>query len=100
MKCKINTGLSANSIIWLEVLPLLFCFRVVAQLIQAFYPVDFLPPFETWQSGALPYWLLVAFQFIIIVVCINVVIRFTRGKATPSYKAGRIYLAFGVCTFP
>ena len=90
-----HTTISKKYLIWFLVLLLLFCFRVVAQFIQAFYPVDFLPPFEAWQSGALPYWLLVVFQFIIILVCINVVIRFARGKATPSYKAGRIYLALG-----
>ena len=80
---------------WLLVLLLLFCFRVAAQLIQAFYPVDFLPPFEAWHSRALPYWLLVTFQFIIILVCINVVIKFTRGNVNPNYKAGRIYLGLG-----
>ena len=84
---------------WLLVLLLLFCFRVAAQLIQAFYPVDFLPPFEAWHSRALPYWLLVTFQFIIILVCINVVIKFTRGNVNPNYKAGRIYLGLGFVYF-
>ena len=41
---------------------LLFFFRVAAQLIQAYSPVTSLPPFETWQSGALPYPLLVSSQ--------------------------------------
>jgi len=78
---------------------LLFCFRVVAQLIQLFYPVDFLPPFEAWHSRTLPYWLLVIFQLIIILTCINVVIRFIRDKANPNYKTGRIYLGLGFVYF-
>ena len=34
---------------------LLFVFRVVAQLGQWVHPVDFLPPFDDWQSGVLSY---------------------------------------------
>ena len=78
---------------------LLFCSRVVAQLIQLFYPVDFLPPFEAWHSRTLPYWLLVIFQLIIVLACINVVLRFIRDKANPNYKTGRIYLGLGFVYF-
>ena len=34
---------------------LLFVFRVVAQFVQWIHPVDFLPPFDDWHSGILPY---------------------------------------------
>lgn len=55
---------------------ILFFFRVAAQLIQAFSPVTVLPPFEIWQSGALPYPVLVLFQLIILAACSRVVWSF------------------------
>lgn len=46
----------------------LFMFRVAAQLLQAYAPVPWLPPFAAWQSGTLPYaWLLLA-QAVLIVI--------------------------------
>ena len=74
---------------------LLFCFRVAAQLIQAFYPVDFLPPFEEWHSGVMPYGLLLTCQVVVLACCTNVVVKFAHFKVTPNYKAGRFYLAAG-----
>ena len=67
---------------------LLFFFRVAAQLIQAYSPVTSLPPFETWQSGALPYPLLVSLQLIILVACGRVVWSFLSGTVVPSGKKG------------
>lgn len=74
---------------------LLFLFRVVAQLIQAFSPVTALPPFETWQSGALPYPMLVLFQLIILAACGRVVWSFLSGTVVPSGKKGRLLLIVG-----
>jgi len=84
---------------WLFFLLLIFCFRVSAQLIQLIFPVSFLPPFETWHSGALPYWLLVVFQVIIILVFTGFVFRFYKGKETPARKLGKIYLSVGIPYF-
>ena len=47
---------------------LMFALKVAAQLIQAFDPVPFLPPFAAWNSGALPYPLLVLSQMLIMAV--------------------------------
>ena len=74
---------------------LLFFFRVAAQLIQAYSPVTSLPPFETWQSGALPYPLLVSLQLIILVACGRVVWSFLSGTVVPSGKKGRLLLVLG-----
>ena len=57
---------------------ILFCFRVGAQALQRWAPVNFLPPFEDWQSGALPYELLLAFQIGII----------DRGQCLPRNSIG------------
>lgn len=74
---------------------LLFFFRVAAQLVQAFSPVTLLPSFETWQSGAIPYPLLVLFQIIILIGCGRVVWSFLSGTVVPSGKKGRLLLLLG-----
>ena len=74
---------------------LLFCFRVAAQLIQAWSPVNFLPPFDAWASGAIPYWLLCVFQGLIIIVCVNVIRRLCVRAVVPSAKMGRALLLIG-----
>jgi hypothetical protein len=79
----------------LTLLLLLFCFRVGAQLLQAWFPVGFLPPFESWESGALPYWLLVVSQAIIILVCARVIWRLRAGLTMPSARTGIVLLVIG-----
>jgi len=74
---------------------LLFCLRVFSQLLQKFYPVGFLPPFQDWQSGAVPYWLLVAAQFLIISVCLIVILKISLGRVIPRSKTGKICLVLG-----
>ncbi|MEK6804221.1 MAG: hypothetical protein AABZ34_16395 [Nitrospirota bacterium] len=74
---------------------LLFLFRVVTQLVQSVSPVAVLPSFEAWQSGALPYPLLVAFQLLILVACARVVWSVLSGTVVSSAKKGRRLLALG-----
>jgi hypothetical protein len=83
-----------NALILL-VLSGLFVFRVVAQLIQAWHPVAFLPSFEVWQSGALPYPILLMFQVAILWVCLRIVWRMFKGVVMPVPKKGRILLYLG-----
>jgi sterol desaturase/sphingolipid hydroxylase (fatty acid hydroxylase superfamily) len=64
----------------LGLLAVLFLGRVVVQLIQYLHPVDFLPGFEEWQSGALPYAVLVALQVAIIAVQLRVIGAVSRGR--------------------
>ena len=78
---------------------LLFCFRVGAQLLQLFYPVSFLPSFEAWHSGALPYWVLLTFQVFIIIFCVGITYQFATGAAHPNQRIGKLCLVFGVVYF-
>ncbi len=64
----------------LGLLAMLFIGRVLAQLIQYFSPVDILPRFEQWQSGALPYGVLVVLQLAIIAGQFRVVAAVSRGQ--------------------
>lgn len=70
----------------------LFMFRVVAQLIQVWHPVAFLPSFEAWQSGALSYPMLLLFQVAILWVCLRIVWRMFKGMEVAVPKKGRILL--------
>lgn len=77
----------------------LFIFRVSAQLIQKFYNLPFLPPFEAWYSGALVYpWLLTS-QILIIVVMGWVIAGFAKGRIIPRHKLGAGLLALGSIYF-
>jgi hypothetical protein len=80
---------------FLFILWALFVFRVVAQLIQRFYPVAFLPSFSRWQSGLLPYPLLVFFQIVIASGLFWVALRQARGTSEPSLKKGKILIGLG-----
>lgn len=79
----------------LTALLLLFGLRVFAQLIQAWHPVTFLPPFEAWESGAVPYRVLVISQVAIIAVCVGVIWRLYAGTIMPSPRMGNILLVIG-----
>lgn len=50
----------------LQILVALFVCRVLVQLVQYVVDVDALPEFERWQSGALPYGVLVVLQLLIV----------------------------------
>jgi hypothetical protein len=74
---------------------ILFLFRVVAQLIQKFYNVPFLPPFEAWYSGALAYNGLLASQILIIAVMSWTCAGFASGRILARRKLGLWLLALG-----
>ena len=80
---------------WLILFLGLFLFRVLAQLVQAIYPVPVLPLIESWQSGALPYPLLVSFQIAIVAFCVREIVKFRSKTMQPKRTAGSIYLALG-----
>ena len=64
----------------LSILLSLFIFRSVFQLIQYLWPLTWLPNFEYWQSGVLPYPLLLASQVVITIVGLWLVFGVARGK--------------------
>ena len=79
----------------------LFTLRVVGQLLVAAGLAPFLPPMADWQSGLLPYPLLLASQIAILGLLATVCVHFTRGSgyfvrphrwlATPLWIVGWIY---------
>ena len=73
----------------------LFTFRVAAQLLQSIHPVGFLPGFDQWQSGALPYPILVFSQLIIIGICILLIRGIRTGSTSPKSGTGIIWLVIG-----
>ncbi len=74
----------------------LFGFRVVAQLVQAWHPMDFLPPYTVWHSGALPYGLLVGIQGVILFFCLRIVWGINTGTIAPSRRKGKILVMLGI----
>jgi len=85
----------------LSILLVLFAFRVLGQLAVALGVAPFLPPMDDWQSGLLPYSVLLASQIVIFVVFGIVCVQFWRERgyffrprtwlATPLWIAGWIY---------
>ncbi len=73
----------------------LFLFRVVAQLIQKFYDLPFLPPFEAWYSGALAYHWLLAAQILILAVMSWTCAGIANGRILARRKLGVWLFALG-----
>lgn len=90
---------SRGAALALALLLLLFIGRVVAQLIQLLAPTDSLPAFAAWQSGALPYGVLLAGQILIIGVSLWVIARLWRGSLRRRPKVGLVCLVFGALYF-
>jgi hypothetical protein len=58
---------------------LLFVLRVLGQVVVSIREVSFLPPFEQWYSGLMPYPLLLPVQIALIVLMLKIVRDFARG---------------------
>jgi uncharacterized protein len=80
---------------WLWLFLLLFIVRVIAQPIALLTSAPFLPPFESWHSGVLPYPALVVAQLLIIAWFARTAWRFSREEVVPSYRLGSWMLVFG-----
>ncbi len=78
---------------------LAFCGRVAAQLLQKFAPVAWLPGFEHWQSGLLPYAALVFFQALIILGCVTFLLKIASGTLLRRPARGKILLILGSVYF-
>lgn len=81
---------------WLWMFTALFCFRVVAQLIVANYETRYLPSFERWHSAAMPYWMLVLIQAVILVIMVRTNYRYSSDKLVANPVLGKGLLIFGV----
>ena len=80
---------------------LLFAFvgRVTAQFTQWVHPTSALPQFESFQSGALPYPVLLACQASIIVGGLIFLVGTWRGSFTPRRYLGRVLRVVGTVYF-
>lgn len=97
---------AAQSTRLLGALALLFFVRVLVQLVQFIGEVSWLPSFEQWQSGALPYQILLLFQALILLVMAWVLVgvrnqaaRLPAGLRRPVEMFGYAYGAFMVFRF-
>jgi hypothetical protein len=80
---------------WLWLFLALFIIRVIAQPIALLTSAPFLPPFESWHSGVLPYPVLVGAQLLIIAWLARTAWRFSGGEVIPRYRLGFWMLALG-----
>ena len=65
-------------VLW--VLTVLLLGRVIGQLVVFFYAPKFLPPMGQWQSGLVPYPLLVAVQAVVLGLMVSISYDFSRGS--------------------
>jgi hypothetical protein len=86
-------------VVALSILLALFCFRVVAQLLQRFLALPFLPPFDAWQSGAVPYGALLASQILILVFYAWILWRILSNHIQPSRRQGWLLFIIGLIYF-
>ncbi len=77
----------------------LFCFRVLAQLLQRHFELPFLPPFASWHSGVVPYILLLATQILIVALLAWVLRRLVSRRLQPSRGQGLVFLLIGLVYF-
>ena len=76
----------------------LFVLRVLGQAVVAIYDVGFLPPFERWYSGLLPYPLLLPAQIILAALMLKIVGDFARADGyfvSLQPRTGRILMGLG-----
>ncbi|MFB3045966.1 MAG: hypothetical protein ACE10A_06610 [Acidiferrobacterales bacterium] len=69
---------------------LLFILRVCGQILVVVVDIDFLPPFELWYSGLLPYSVLLPIQILIIGAMLKIVLDFAKRSGffiTPKPRA-------------
>jgi uncharacterized protein len=82
---------------WLWLFTVLLFLRIIGQLIVVFYAPRWLPPMDQWQSGLLPYPVLVVGQAIVLTLMVWICIDFTRGAGLfvrPYPARGRYVLWF------
>ncbi|MEM7792173.1 MAG: hypothetical protein AAF546_12285, partial [Verrucomicrobiota bacterium] len=77
----------------------LFIFRVVAQFIQLVQPVGFLPEYDRWASGALPYEMLLTLQLAIITGFACIIRYPLQVRIEPSKRWGMTLYACGLIYF-
>ena len=87
---------------WLWLFTVLLFLRVLGQIIVVLYAPRWLPPMTQWQSGLLPYPVLLLGQAIVLTIMMWIAVDFTRasgmfvqpypGRAWPVIWFGCVYL--------
>lgn len=85
--------------VFLWMLTILFVLRVLGQLIQQIAPISWLPEFSRWHGSAMPYWLLLLIQLVIIVTMARATLNYGHGAVVVRRKKGKWLLAFGAVYF-
>ena len=67
----------------------LFALRVAGHLLTSFMDISFLPPFERWYSGLVPYGVLLPVQIALLGLMIAVTRDFARGRGVFTTLAPR-----------
>jgi hypothetical protein len=86
----------------LSMCTLLLLLRVIGQIIVVLFAPRWLPPMEQWQSGLLPYPVLLVAQACVLTLMIWIAADFARGAGVfvqPMPQAGRAALWFGYVYF-
>lgn len=91
-----QTSLSRHYAPWLLILTGVFAFRVFAQLATSQFSIPYLPDFEAWHSGSMPYGLLVFFQFVILAIMIRTTYRAWKNSLMGTEKLGHFLWGFGI----
>ena len=90
---------SRYHLICLSILALLFAFRVIAQCVQNYFPLDHLPPFVAWQGSSLPYHWLLFFQIIILLIMARQIFLVSREKIIQNRTLGKVLRVLGSLYF-
>ena len=83
----------------LTALALLFAARVAAQAIQCWLQLPFLPSFDAFQGSALPYWILLPAQLVILALMLAVARRVHDGTLGQQPATGRVLVVLGSAYF-
>src|SRR6187399_2967350 len=75
----------------------LFIGRVIAQPLSLV--IDGVPRFETWQSGVMPYWILLTTQLLIVAVLLYLAWSVSAATVTPRRRVGILVLSAGATYF-
>lgn len=84
---------------WLWLLLGLFTIRVIAQPLALIFDFPYLPDFESWHGGVLPYPVLVVAQLFILTWLVNTARQFTRNTVIPNRNLGLVMLVLASIYF-
>ena len=73
----------------------LFALRILAQALQRWAPVPFLPPFEAFQGSNMPYALLLSIQLAILAMMVGITSRVHWGALRKNARSGRVLVWLG-----